>query len=305
VALAVAGGVFVMRALVHQWGPTRRALEGADARWVAAAAVLAALGMVWVAAMWPGAQALVGPALRRPDGVALYFQGEVAKYVPGGLWAVVGRAELARRRGLAAATAYAGVVLSLAGLYLAAALTGAVLIPFEAGRGRVLGAVGVAVLAAGLTALHPNLLGRVLAVAGRRLRTVPGVEVPAWRRSAALVLRYLPAWVVIGSSTWCLARALTPSARYGEVVGGTAVAWLAGFLAVPVPGGVGVREATFVAAVPGLPAGVAAAVALTARVAFMATDGLGAALASFVQRGRESPPPPAGSGPPPSSTAGD
>jgi uncharacterized membrane protein YbhN (UPF0104 family) len=53
---------------------------------------------------------------------------------------------------------------------------------------------------------------------------------------------------------------------------------------VPVPGGVGVREAVFVALVDALPTGVAATVAVTARFCFVLVDGGGAALGALSWR---------------------
>jgi len=60
---------------------------------------------------------------------------------------------------------------------------------------------------------------------------------------------------------------------------------------VPVPGGVGVREAAFVAAAGSLDPGIAAATALAARLLFVAVDAIGALLGSFaLRRGRRPAP---------------
>jgi uncharacterized membrane protein YbhN (UPF0104 family) len=67
------------------------------------------------------------------------------------------------------------------------------------------------------------------------------------------------------------------------------VSWVVGFVAVPVPGGVGVREAAFLA-LAGLPAGIGATVALVARLMFMGIDALGAAAAFTKSRSRRAVP---------------
>jgi uncharacterized membrane protein YbhN (UPF0104 family) len=59
-----------------------------------------------------------------------------------------------------------------------------------------------------------------------------------------------------------------------------------GFVLVPVPGGVGVREAAFVAAAGSLEPGIAAATAVVARAAFVAVDAGGALLGAMVIRRR-------------------
>jgi hypothetical protein len=57
----------------------------------------------------------------------------------------------------------------------------------------------------------------------------------------------------------------------------TTLSWTAGFVAVPVPAGAGVREAVFVAA-SGLPAGLGATIAVGSRLAFLLVDVAGLAL---------------------------
>lgn len=97
------------------------------------------------------------------------------------------------------------------------------------------------------------------------------------------VRQYLPAWVLIGGATWCVARALDPGAPVLRVGAAGIASWVVGFVAAPVPAGVGVREAAFVA-LAGLPAGVGAAAALLARLVFVAVDSAGAVVGTAVLR---------------------
>ena len=93
-----------------------------------------------------------------------------------------------------------------------------------------------------------------------------------------------------------MARALTADAGgdVGAIAFAAVLSWIAGFLAVPVPGGVGVREAVFVAAA-GLDPGVGAAVALVTRAVFMAVDAAGALGAAAWLAHREAGTDPSGS----------
>jgi uncharacterized membrane protein YbhN (UPF0104 family) len=100
----------------------------------------------------------------------------------------------------------------------------------------------------------------------------------------ALVARYLPAWLAIGGATWAVARSLDPSAGLAEVGTAAVLSWLVGFVLVPVPGGVGVREAAFVAAAGSLDPGIAAAVAVAARALFVVVDVAGAVLGAAAIR---------------------
>ncbi len=237
--------------------------------------------MTIVAARWTVAARLVGGHLPAGAAIPLYFQGEIGKYIPGSVWAVVGRGELARRAGLSRASAYASVVSSLAGLYLGAALTAALLLPLAAGVRGATAVLGVlAFLVAGIVGLHPAVIQRVLSLAERVSRRSFDLQVPSWSASVGMVVGYLPAWLAIGAAHWFAARALGISASYPQVLFASAVSWSAGFLAIPVPGGIGVRESVFVLT-SGLPAGKAAAAALLARVLFVVVDGSAALLGAL------------------------
>jgi uncharacterized membrane protein YbhN (UPF0104 family) len=84
----------------------------------------------------------------------------------------------------------------------------------------------------------------------------------------------------VGLAQWFCVRALGVHAPITHVAFAAAVSWCAGFLAIPAPGGIGVRESVFVLT-SGLAAHDAAAAALLARVAFVVADGAGAALGAL------------------------
>ena len=303
-AVAVAASVFVVRVLSREWPAAREALRNASLRWTAAAAVLALAAMVAMALPWRRVLRLFGVSVSLGATVGMYFAGEIGKYLPGGVWPVVGRGELAHRAGIARSSAYASVALSLVTLYLAAAVTGAALLPLPgAGSMPLVAFVLVPAAAAAMVALNPRLLAGGLNTAARVLRRPLVLEPPRWRSSLSLVALYVPAWALVAVATWCVARSLEPAAGLVDVGGAAVVSWLAGFVVVGVPGGVGVREATFVALAGGLPAGAAAATAVVARLLFVAVDAAGAlvALPGLREKGVS----PTGDAPPPSSTGED
>jgi uncharacterized membrane protein YbhN (UPF0104 family) len=277
-AVAVVCGWFVVGRLVDDWPEVSRAIEGASGGWLALAIVLAGFGMTAIAVGWVAVLERLGHPCPRARVVRWYFAGEIGKYVPGGVWPVVGRAELARRGGLPRAAAYTSVGLSLGLLYLAAAVLACLLLPFGLDAG---GPVLLVLLLApvGLVCLHPAVTRRAEALAGRLLQRPVDVDVPAFGTAVGLVARYLPAWLLIGGATCAVARALDPDAPLARVLFATTVSWLAGFLAVPVPGGVGVREAVFVG-LTGPLGGVATATAVIARVVFVVVDAAGAVVSA-------------------------
>ena len=282
---SVAGLAFVARLLAMRWTETEAALRGADGWRLLLAAVCAALGMIYAASGWGIALRMFGASITITRAVALYFRGEVAKYVPGGAWAVVGRGELARREGIAPTVAYSSVLLSLAALYVscAALVAALLLLGLRATAAPVVAAVTFVL---GIVALHPRALELFRAIAQRLTRRELTVRIPSWAASSRMVVFYLPVWLAVGTATWAIVRALGGTTDWPHVVLAAATAWLAGFVAVPVPGGIGIREAVFVAAMPSASAGTAAAAALIARALFMAVDATGAAASWLPSRRR-------------------
>jgi uncharacterized membrane protein YbhN (UPF0104 family) len=104
-------------------------------------------------------------------------------------------------------------------------------------------------------------------------------------------LAYVPVWVVSAVAFAALCRAIVPL-RGGDLVlvgGAACVAAIAGFVVVPVPSGLGVREAVLVALLhPVMPLGIAASVVLASRLlAVVAQTGLAVvALPSARKRSR-------------------
>lgn len=98
------------------------------------------------------------------------------------------------------------------------------------------------------------------------------------------------AWTGYGIALWLLARGLLPDAGLGLVpaIAVFTASYLAGFLALIAPGGIGVREGLFILMLQGpLGIGAATALALASRVLLTITE-IGAAL-PFLAFPRERP----------------
>jgi uncharacterized membrane protein YbhN (UPF0104 family) len=293
VAVSVVGFAFVGFAIADQWGEAEAALEQASWGWLGAALVLALAAMVAIGL--PSRRALVlvgGPDVGWRRTLAWFLPGQLGKYVPGAVWPVVGRAELAVRGGVGRVEAYSSVALSLATTNLGAVLGAALAFPFALVAEEGSAAAGwwvLLLLPLGALVVHPRVLRLVERLAGRALRRPElALVVPSWRDSAVLVLRHLPAWALVVAATWCTARALDPTPALAPIAFATLASWVAGMVVLPVPGGLGVREATFAAlASTALPVGVAATVAVLARLVFMLADAAGVAVAVPLARGQE------------------
>lgn len=251
--LAVAALALCVVALVHEWGRVSGALADANWWWLAVALASATMAMVLVSLGWGRCiSALGGPTVPPRIAVAWFLAGDLGKYLPGGVWSVLGRSEVARRGGVARPVAYASVALSLVVFY------------------------GLAMLPVAAIALHPRVLGWWLGLARKVLGRPIELVVPRPAVTAKLFLFYVPVWVATVGCTLAVCEALGVEGSVPRLAFATIAAWLAGFLAVPVPSGAGIREVVFVA-LAGLPAGLAVAVAVTCRVCFLVVDGVGGA----------------------------
>jgi len=285
VALVLA---FVVHLLVRDWPETISALRHANQWWLVPAAICGVGGMFLMAWRWGAAIIAVGG---EPSGhhrvISAFFVGEEGKYIPGAVWAMLGRSELARREGYERSVAYSSVALSLIGCYLAAAVTAlALAIASLIGGSIAMPWWPVALVAAiGITAIHPAVSRRILALASRVLHRQLTVEIPSWSRCLLLTGSYIPVWILIAAATTLVTKSLVAHPPIARVALAAVVSWIIGFI-TPAPGGIGVREAVFVA-VAGIAAGPAAAAAILARVLFVLIDGTGAGVGWLVLRATE------------------
>lgn len=263
VVAAVAGAVY---ALLRDLSVVRSSLRSISVPYAVAALALAVVSVAMLAERWRAALDLLGARRPMSDVGRWFMTGQVGKYVPGGVWHVVGQGELARRAGIERRIAYGSVLLSTAAL-----LGGATLVVLG---GRLIGAdvtvpwwvVAMGLLAV-LVALVPPVRTRLAGRFGERSGQL------AARPLAAITLGSIPVWLVIGVSTWCVAEALGASVDARTMVVGAVASWLVGIATIPAPGGIGAREAVLVALLDGsLGTATATLVALSARLVFVTAD---------------------------------
>ena len=281
--IGAAAGVFLLLAVVgavtEDLSDLRKAVDAPHLGWLLAAAALAlATELGFALASAAVGRSLVRPAPPLTRTAATYLVAQQAKHIPGGIWPAVARAGLSRRLhpGLGTRMAFLWVLgESLASVAAGLVTGGAVLLAADqAGlRSRAWAALA---LAAGLGALiafavaRQSLLGRVLDTAGK----LTGQPTPGLTRLAAA---HAPAWLASGATTAALAAAIVrPEGGlpdYRILAAAAVLASVAGFLALPVPAGIGVREAVFVALAAGVLTGSQAVVlALAARLVSLAAQ---------------------------------
>jgi hypothetical protein len=200
----------------------------------------AAAAVTVVATLGPG---LVWLAILRELGVAVkrtllgvFFQAQVAKYIPGSIWQYAGRITLARTHGLPVEPVSLSLVIELASSSLAAGAMALLLLGWWGAAGI---AAVLAIVFGYLSRLDHSRANRT-ATAGRFRRIISG--------TARAVPAYVVIWAITGFGFWLLAAAFV-SADFADLpvyAGAFAAAWLVGLFAVYAPGGLGVREALLV-----------------------------------------------------------
>jgi hypothetical protein len=134
--------------------------------------------------------------------------------------------------------------------------------------------------------LWPPFLRRLLRLAAPEAETA---RAPAATGIVVGIVVNLIAWVGYGAALWLLARGLLPGVglRPALAVAVFTASYLAGFLALFAPGGIGVREGLFILMLQGpLGIGAATALALASRLLLTITE-FGAAVPFLVlPRGR-------------------
>ncbi|MBA2417184.1 MAG: flippase-like domain-containing protein [Geodermatophilaceae bacterium] len=275
IAVAVLAVGLCLKTLVDQWSSIGPALRQTRAEWMVLAGLCSAVGMVGLAVLWWRCLRLYGTRTRLSDTTAWYFAGELGKYLPGGVWSVLGRGELAQRGGVGRGHAYSTTLVSYASMCIAAAIVCGGLAPLAARDGGLeWGWAALALVPLGCLAVHPSVVGPVLSAVARLTRGRLVLAVRPWGSMLGLVLWSAPTWILIGAASCAVTAALGYDQQPARVAFAAVAAWILGFLAVPVPAGAGVRELVFVV-LSGLAAGPATAVAALARLLLVAVDALG------------------------------
>ncbi|CAN5601533.1 hypothetical protein BH09PLA1_BH09PLA1_34670 [soil metagenome] len=220
-----------------------------------AAAMFAGFLFVFRAMAWRRILAKLGHPLPIAAATRIWSTSELARYVPGAIFQVIGRVYLIKPYGVRGSVTSVSQILELA-LFLLANVLVAVSCLLYFGikhlHGAARGWMYVATLLVPILLffLHPKICYGLINMVMRRLKK-PHIANPL---SASQMLMIL-GWNVLGLIWQSLAVYLLTQDVLGlkadwwwVIAGAYCLAWCAGFLAVWAPGGIGVRELVFVAA---------------------------------------------------------
>ena len=277
--IAIVG--FAARSLVRNWDQLRaQPLDWSiEPGWLILSAVVVWLMYGLLIAAWRIMLTGWGRGVDFWSAARIWTVSSLGKYLPGKVWAVAGMAVMAQRAGVGAGPATGSAVI----LQVLAIGTGAAVAALTGWRslhvaypGGLTVLLAVSVLAVAVL-LRPASVRRIVQIAlpETTVSLTPPVGAVAFGIAANTI-----AWLGYGLALWLLARGLLPGAGLGllPAIAVFTASYLAGFLALFAPGGIGVREAVFILMLQGpIGIGAATALAVASRLLLTVTE-LGAAV---------------------------
>ena len=283
IVIGIAGVAFVARTLISKWDEVSDAFSQVDAVNLVLSLFLGLAAMTSIGWIWVTMIVARSHNVRHRNAMAWYFTGQLGKYVPGGIWPIVGRAELAVRNGIPRLDAYASTGLSLVTTYAAAVVTIGIGAVATTGHRLIAVLIAISLVLAFAAFSQPSLRAAIIRVATRVSPSASSLTDP--KRLARLTVVHIPAWILMSLSTSVTATAFGAKISIADMLFITTTSWLAGFVVVGVPGGIGVREAVFTSLAGGIiGTPMAVSLALMSRVVFIAVDLTGALVSSVISR---------------------
>lgn len=293
--LDIARGLFVVVAVAFgAWGLHEHgaeiglALSRTDPARVVAACLAVLLGLLLTGRVWHRIIGAYGHVLPQREAAAVFFIGQIGKYIPGSVWSLGAQADMARAFGVPPRTTVSAGLLFI-WVHLATAIpTAAVLVhPFGSAS-----PVEPWLLIVSSLVCVASLAPPVLTWAGSALARAPEPVRLTWRDAGTFIWTMAVVWLLYGLATFLvvppagLADVGRPLAVTLLCIGAFALSYVVGVLVVLAPAGVGVREAALIALLApslGLPG--AAATALLVRAVHTVCDFGIAGVAWFLARG--------------------
>ena len=283
---------FASLALASQWDEAGERVGDLSVLHVGLAMACAAGSLVTSFLAWRETLAGLGDRLPVATGARVFFLGQLAKYVPGSIWAIVGQMELANVHGVRRErTATAGIVVLVISLAVGL-LLGLLAVPALLDADSDLYASSVLLLIPLAVVLHPKVLTRLVQT-GLALLKRPPLDAPLtigtiWRVATFSLLSNS----LLGLQVWQLATdvggdgwQLVPLA-----IGGYGLAAAISLVVIPLPAGAGLREAVLVLLLaPEIGTASATLVAILARLLLTVADVAAAGLAAAATRAGGTP----------------
>lgn len=272
VVLLLAAFGFLARTAARHWGDLDQFDWDADPLMLLLSVMVHVAVLCWGVLLWSLVVARFDePTPSFPKLLRIWALSNAARYIPGAVWQFLAAAQMSREAGMSRTVALSSMVVHVGFTLLGAGLISAFTLPLAdlgvdgadawIARAAMVGLCAVLV--------HPAVLNAALAflprLIGRDIVRWGG----SWRSGAGLLTLAVVNWILYGIAYYLFVDALTPLSWsvLPRLAGVNALSFLAGYLAVLAPGGLGVRESAMTLLLsPLLPAGVAALLAVLARL---------------------------------------
>ncbi len=276
--------------VARQWPEVSATVRALPWGHVLLSVLATAAGVLLGPLVWRAALAAMGARVRIPQAATVYLVGQLGKYVPGSVVALLLQMELARAAGISRVRGLTASLLTAGVAVVTSLLAGLLAIPALAGSRPPLLWL-FTLLPVGLALLHPAVLTSVVDRLLALLRQQPLPQ----RLAGGAILRAsglsLLGYLLYGVQLFLLVdTVLGPGSTNGALllvlcVGTMGVAMTAGLAAFVLPSGIGAREAVIVGALTAvLPYGQALALAVVSRVVFTVVELASAGVAALVAR---------------------
>lgn len=282
-------------ALVHGWTEIQGYLFGLAWQSVLLSFAAVFLGMGANIMAWRTIVRGLESDVSVPAAGRITLLGNLAKYLPGSVWAYVAQMELGKRAGIPRARAFVASIIAVGLSTTASLVVGLFGLPAlsEAELGQPFVYIVLALIPIALVCSHPAVLTRLVELFLKLLRKQPLGHRLTWGTVLPALGWSTLAFVGFGFHLWLLANAEATPGVGGvfRSIGAFSLAMTCGILFFVVPSGIGIRDAVIAAALtPYVGGGIAIAIATASRLVFTIADVLAAGAAGgsvFLQRRRE------------------
>jgi hypothetical protein len=243
---------WMARPIIKQWPQVAPFIHEIDfARFALAAVIFSFFLFTFRALVWRSILIGFGHKLPIPAALRIWSTSELARYIPGSIMQVIGRAYLAKPYGISGTICSTSQILELATFLLANIFVAvACLLWFFAKldpAARPWLIVALCLLPALGVLLHPKVFYSITNIICEKLNKPPiTVRLSGhklfflfWWSVLGLLVQSLAIWLLVGPALH------VKFAWWWRIAGAYCLAWTAGFLAITNPGGLGVREFVF------------------------------------------------------------
>jgi hypothetical protein len=199
---------------------------------------------------WQKVVRLTGRRLSIWKCYAIHFLAQIGKYIPGKVWAAIGKYALSCDSGLTRTQTGHALALETVFIVFGSLLTAMPLVPGAAraagmnGSGAVWLAVGAGILV--LAALHPSVLALMVRVLSRLTRRNIDTHRPTFGQTLRTVPVYGLVFATLGTGFWLLTLSLGMDIPVIPGIFLYPTALGIGYLVLLAPGGLGIRELVLV-----------------------------------------------------------